>query len=324
MKQRIVPHTPEELRQMDDLVSRLEAVPDTPRDTIKVTKIHKVAKAMLQIEDIPGDDEYGFRLRLQKLLKRWQEIIDNSDVAEAIMEDEKAKENEKENKMMEMIPGVCLTQLTKTQCEKLTQAAAKCTPPLSPAVVELMCIMPFFTHLGHRKDHQIIPEANLAQSFNCEDLTKIDRSVYHDGPIIPPEMFQLSANYAPGYRTASYLDTKTGKTVGLKKYEPQLTNGKGGVQCTEFDGPRASSVEETLQQWVDNFVSLKWVFLGGETISTSMDRSMVMSSGLIFALSFGGYEKADEKRNTSITVTYFSSLAGQTPSHCHNRNTMRF
>ena len=62
-------------KSMSDFLAELETYPDLESSIIRVTKIHKVLKAMLKLPTIPLDGQYKFKDRAAELLGKWNEIL---------------------------------------------------------------------------------------------------------------------------------------------------------------------------------------------------------------------------------------------------------
>ena len=60
---------------MSEYLSRLERYPDLEGEILRVTKIHKVLKAMIRLDSIPKDDEFNFKKRSIDLLTKWNNIF---------------------------------------------------------------------------------------------------------------------------------------------------------------------------------------------------------------------------------------------------------
>ncbi|KAM7222340.1 PWWP domain containing protein, partial [Rhypophila decipiens] len=65
----------EEMKGMSDFVSKLEAFPDLEVSIIRATKINKVLKAILKLENIPKEQEFNFKSRSQVLLDKWNKLL---------------------------------------------------------------------------------------------------------------------------------------------------------------------------------------------------------------------------------------------------------
>jgi hypothetical protein len=65
----------EEMKLMSDYVTKLEGFPDLEVSIIRATKINKVLKAILKLENIPKEDEFKFKPRSQALLDKWNKLL---------------------------------------------------------------------------------------------------------------------------------------------------------------------------------------------------------------------------------------------------------
>lgn len=63
------------MKLMSDYVTKLEGFPDLEVSIIRETKIHKVLKAILKLEEIPKEDEFKFKPRSQALLDKWNKLL---------------------------------------------------------------------------------------------------------------------------------------------------------------------------------------------------------------------------------------------------------
>lgn len=64
-----------EMEMMSDYITKLEQFPDLEVSIIRVTKINKVLKAILKLENIPRESEYKFHARSQVLLEKWNKLL---------------------------------------------------------------------------------------------------------------------------------------------------------------------------------------------------------------------------------------------------------
>jgi hypothetical protein len=60
---------------MGDLITRLETFTDLEGSIIRVTKIHKVLRAIIKLSSIPRDEEFQFKKRSHDLLAIWNKIL---------------------------------------------------------------------------------------------------------------------------------------------------------------------------------------------------------------------------------------------------------
>src|SRR5690348_4941494 len=63
------------MKLMSDYVAKLEGFPDLEVSIIRSTKINKVLKAILKLDNIPKEDEYKFKSRSQVLLDKWNKLL---------------------------------------------------------------------------------------------------------------------------------------------------------------------------------------------------------------------------------------------------------
>ncbi|KAL5121240.1 hypothetical protein ACEQ8H_000708 [Pleosporales sp. CAS-2024a] len=61
----------EDMSSMSDYLKQLELHDDLEAEIIKKTKVHKVLKAMIKLNSIPKEEEFGFKSRSSELLAKW-------------------------------------------------------------------------------------------------------------------------------------------------------------------------------------------------------------------------------------------------------------
>ncbi|KAK1781119.1 hypothetical protein QBC45DRAFT_78409 [Copromyces sp. CBS 386.78] len=98
----------EEMKVMSEFLTKLEAFPDLEVSIIRATKINKVLKAILKLENIPKEEEFKFKPRSQTLLDKWNKLLAGEATSAAVLAADKeattngvngkAKEVEKEVK----------------------------------------------------------------------------------------------------------------------------------------------------------------------------------------------------------------------------------
>ena len=59
------------MENMSDYLKQLEIHEDLEAEVIKKTKVHKVLKAIIKLDSIPKEVEYGFKKRSNDLLSKW-------------------------------------------------------------------------------------------------------------------------------------------------------------------------------------------------------------------------------------------------------------
>lgn len=118
----------EEMKSMSDFLGELETFVDLEGSIIRVTKIHKVLKQMIKLENIPLEEDFKFKDRSSRLLAKWTETLANEEPGEAKEEDKEdgkdeskaeSKADEKEESKVE---------------DKSTESASEPTKEVSPAV----------------------------------------------------------------------------------------------------------------------------------------------------------------------------------------------
>lgn len=73
----------EEMKMMSDYLTKLEGFPDLETEIIRLTKINKVLKAMLKLDNIPKEEEFQFKPRSQALLTEWNKTLAADEAAPA-------------------------------------------------------------------------------------------------------------------------------------------------------------------------------------------------------------------------------------------------
>lgn len=61
---------------MSDFITKLEGYAELEVSIIRATKINKVLKALLKLDEIPKEDEYKFKSRSTLLLEKWNKILE--------------------------------------------------------------------------------------------------------------------------------------------------------------------------------------------------------------------------------------------------------
>ena len=63
------------MQQMSEFVNKLEGYADLEVSIIRATKINKVLKAILKLNNIPKEEEFQFKPRSQSLLDKWNKLL---------------------------------------------------------------------------------------------------------------------------------------------------------------------------------------------------------------------------------------------------------
>ena len=74
---------PDDMTNMSEHLAKLESYPDLDVNIMRETKINKVLKAIIKLEDIPREDEFNFKQRSMALLEKWNKLLAADDVAPA-------------------------------------------------------------------------------------------------------------------------------------------------------------------------------------------------------------------------------------------------
>ena len=69
------PPKEEEMKSMNEFFTQLENFADLELSILKLTKIHKVLKAILKLSSIPKEDEFKFMDRSNRLLQGWNRVL---------------------------------------------------------------------------------------------------------------------------------------------------------------------------------------------------------------------------------------------------------
>lgn len=64
---------------MADYLKQLEAYEDLEAEIIKKTKVHKVLKAIIKLDNIPQEEQHNFKQRSSELLNKWSGTLASAD-----------------------------------------------------------------------------------------------------------------------------------------------------------------------------------------------------------------------------------------------------
>jgi len=67
----------EDMTNMSEYLKQLEAHDDLEGEVIKKTKVHKVLKAIMKLDSIPKEEDFGFKKRCGELLGKWSNALAN-------------------------------------------------------------------------------------------------------------------------------------------------------------------------------------------------------------------------------------------------------
>lgn len=69
----------EDMANMADYLKQLEAYEDLEAEIIKKTKVHKVLKAIIKLDNIPQEEQHNFKTRSSELLGKWNAALASAD-----------------------------------------------------------------------------------------------------------------------------------------------------------------------------------------------------------------------------------------------------
>ena len=69
---------------MVNYLTRLEDLPDLENEIIKTTKVHKVLKGIIKLNNIPRESEFNIKKRSQELLAKWGSLTSEAEIGEAV------------------------------------------------------------------------------------------------------------------------------------------------------------------------------------------------------------------------------------------------
>lgn len=67
------------MANMADYLKQLEAYEDLEAEIIKKTKVHKVLKAIIKLDNIPQEEQHNFKQRSAELLNKWGGALASAD-----------------------------------------------------------------------------------------------------------------------------------------------------------------------------------------------------------------------------------------------------
>lgn len=138
----------EEMADMAEHFKSLEEYKGLEPEIIKLTKIHKVLKAIIRLNSIPKDEEYGFKKRSHELLGHWNKALaadtgaggvdgDEARTNGIAHDDEASKSPEKKDEEMKDVsvesePATKAEPPTADAPTKETQVTAESTESVQP------------------------------------------------------------------------------------------------------------------------------------------------------------------------------------------------
>ncbi|TID16968.1 Salicylate hydroxylase [Venturia nashicola] len=161
---------------------------------------------------------------------------------------------------------MCISQMNPEECTKLRRDLTEADPPVEEAVADLICSLPYAS--CNDETYKIAP---------CTMMTdpKIDRELYSFGPILPPHLMRLTDCWGEDSGMLILIDVLTGITTELTDYKPGFDDGDPhGEVMTEWNGPK-KPIEDLLHEWIENYLSMRWIPDGSMDVMDSEGRSMI-------------------------------------------------
>lgn len=257
------PPIAEQLPDLSRFLKELEDMPDLEDRVIKSTEIRKVLIAICKLDPVPGNEEFGVKMRCKALIERFEKRVESYD---AVADAERSAETEpvlppvvpepaqEIADDVDQTPPVCIIQVTPNQCVEIEALAQTCDPPLDRTVVELMCLLPQFSSRLEREGYQIASLARIHDTIaGLRQDPKNERKYEGWGPKMPPHILQLTDFSGESYGTALYVDTRTGEGLVIKEYnviDPNARDPKWEDLVFE-----RKPIEGLLQDWIDGFLT---------------------------------------------------------------------
>jgi hypothetical protein len=170
---------------------------------------------------------------------------------------------------------ICISQLTEAECAGIYQSFRKTNPPVDEAVADLICSLPYAS--CNDECYKIAPSTMMPNPTS-------ERELYSGGPIIPPHLMRLTNWWGGDSGMLILIDISNGEATELKDYKSDHDNGDPhGNVMTEYTGPR-KPIEELLQEWISNYLKMRWIPDGSMDIAQVEWRNMVRAifTNLIF------------------------------------------
>jgi hypothetical protein len=167
----------------------------------------------------------------------------------------------------------CISQMIEDECSPIYQSFKEATPPVDEAVADLICSLPYAS--CNDECYKIAPSTMMPGPTS-------KRAMFSYGPIIPPHLMRLTDWWGGVSGILILIDVLTGQAIELKDYKPNFEDGDPHEKImTEYNGPR-KPIQELLQEWIDNFLELRWIPDGNIDIIQVESRSPVSTVFLTF------------------------------------------
>ncbi|KAE9983315.1 hypothetical protein EG328_010103 [Venturia inaequalis] len=155
--------------------------------------------------------------------------------------------------------------MTTAECTELRRNFEQADPPVEEAVADLICSLPYAS--CNDETYKIAPCTMMPGP-------EIDRELYSFGPTLPPHTMRLTDWWGGDSGMLILIDVLTGITTELEDYKPGYDDrDPHGKVMTEWNGPK-KPVQDLLHEWIENYLSMKWIPDGSMDIMDSAGRSM--------------------------------------------------
>lgn len=163
-------------------------------------------------------------------------------------------------------PQMCISQMNPEECTKLRGRLREADPPVEEGVADLICSLPYAS--CNDETYKIAPCTMMPDP-------EIDRELYSFGPTLPPHTMRLSDWWGGDSGMLILINVLTGITTELKDHKPSYDDGDPhGKVMTEWNGAK-KHIEDLLREWIENYLSMRWIPDGSMDVMDSEVRSMV-------------------------------------------------
>jgi hypothetical protein len=250
--------------------SYLEHYDQQPEDSKKRIDSH-LARPHISVSSLPNPTE-PLEITLPSVVKRHSGVLDIQSIANLwtqllciqtqngnFIRHDKWNRDEKG-------PKICISQMNPDECADIYRELKEADPPVDETVADLICSLPYAS--CNDECHKIAPCTKMPDPTSKREL-------FSYGPILPPHMMRLTDWWGGNSGMLILVDVLSGEGIELKDYKPSYDDGDPhGKVMTEYNGPR-KPIEDLLHEWIDNYLSARWIPDGSMDIYQSEWRDMV-------------------------------------------------
>jgi len=225
----------------------------------------------LEISLPPNIKSKRTHLNIQNIANLWMQLLSIQTQNGGFIRHDKWNESKRTK--------CCISQMTEDECAQIYQSFKEATPPVDEAVADLICSLPYAS--CNDECYKIAPSTMMPNPTSERDL-------FSYGPIIPPHLMRLTNWWGGDSGILVFINVLNGEAIELKDYKPNYDDGDPhGRVMTEYNGLR-KPIQELLQEWIDNFLKLRWIPDGSMDIIQEEWRNMVSTifSNFRFFLTF--------------------------------------